>query len=88
MRFSGYSLEEIIAITEDGLSKYYAKRKNREKFQFRYRSSMETLRDRERKDLIGKTTWYKEFGKQTEGQAPITVGKLGGPGRKALGREA
>ena len=82
MIFSGYSLEDRLTTLEDGLTKFYHKLEARRSQQFRYRSSVETLINRERKDAIGKTTWYKGWGRKPGDNPDSTRHHLGRRGTK------
>ena len=60
LRTSGYSLEVTRRILGNGIKGYIAKVKRRKKLGTRiHRTARESAKDRARKKLIGKSSWYK-----------------------------
>ena len=72
LRTSGYSLEVTRRILSNGMKGYLAKVRRRRKMGSRlHRTAMESAKDRMRKKLVGKSTWYRGRRKQESGDEEL-----------------
>ena len=71
LKVSGYKDKQIKEIVESGLKGYESKKERAEnEGRHLYRAARSSLASRQKKRLLGKTTWYKDKKKEDDGTVP------------------